>query len=256
MIETKIYKTYKLKEFDIGDKGAFKAVFATMNVIDAHDDLTLPGAFREQEIIIGGWNHASWNTGTESLPVGRGRIFEKGNEAIVEGQFFLSTTAGYETYKTIKEIGKLQEWSYSLPEIEYEYKTMDDRIIRILKKIKVNEVAPVLMGAGKETRTIDIKTNTKEKKGLSFLEHTEKVKNECKELTQRIKKIDDLRKTQNRLFSKKSIDYVKTLKKDFEELLDILTQVEKRSADTLIESKVLYNEMLKFQEIQFNNLME
>jgi hypothetical protein len=140
------------------EQGLFRAVFATLNVVDKDDDLTLPGAFGEQRVPVGAYGHSSWHG---ELPVGKGRIFEEGEEAIVEGRFFLDTDLGKNTYRTIKAMGDLQEWSYALPEIDYEMREENGRRIRVLKKIKVGEVSPVLLGAGENTRTLDIKSGLK-----------------------------------------------------------------------------------------------
>jgi hypothetical protein len=151
-------KSFDLKFTDSKADGSFTAVFSTLNVIDKDGDITLPGALGNQEVIIAGYNHASWGTGTGALPSGKGRIYENGNEGIVEGKFFLDTIAGAETYKTVKAIGSSQEWSYSLPEIDFEFQERDGKRVRLLKRIKVNEVSPVLMGAGNNTRLLDIKS--------------------------------------------------------------------------------------------------
>ena len=154
-MELKKTKKYFFKNAEFDDeKGTLKAVFATMNVIDDDDDFTLPGAFGEQKVIISSYGHGSWR-GT--LPVGKGKIYESGIEAIIEGKFFLDTEGGRETYKTVKNIDELQEWSYALPEIDYEMKEMEGRQIRVLKRIVVPEVSPVLMGSGVNTRLLDIK---------------------------------------------------------------------------------------------------
>jgi len=155
MRDTKVFRTPNLK-FDIdGEEGSFRAIFATLNVVDADGDLTLPGAFGEQQVIISAYGHASWGG---ALPVGKGRIFEQGEDAIVEGRFFLDTQAGKETYTTVKNVNELQEWSYALPEIDYEMREQDGQRIRVLKRIRVNEVSPVLMGVGVNTRLLDIKS--------------------------------------------------------------------------------------------------
>ena len=154
-----ITKQYKFRELKLeGDQGRFEAVFATLNVIDKDGDLTLPGAFGEQQVIVSAYGHGSWGG---ALPVGKGRIFERGEEAIVDGQFFLDTQAGQQTYLTVKNVGDLQEWSYALPEIDYEMRDENGQRIRVLKRIRVNEVSPVLMGAGVATRLLDIKSAMK-----------------------------------------------------------------------------------------------
>ncbi len=150
-------KTVVLKDFSVDDAGAFKALFAPYNVVDKQGDLTMPGAFGSQAVIISGYGHASWREGVDALPVGKGRIFDGDVGGIVEGKFFLDTISGSETYKVVKNLGELQEWSYALPEIESEMQTIDGKPVRILKRITVNEVSPVLMGAGIGTRTLEVK---------------------------------------------------------------------------------------------------
>lgn len=186
-------KTCFLKEMDIKETGAFRAVFSTLNVKDKDGDITLPGAFGEQRVVIGGYNHGSWERGKNALPVGKGRIFEDGNNAIVEAQFFMDMEAGIETYKAVKNVGDLQEWSYSLPQIDFEYRQEDGERTRILKKIRVNEVAPVLMGAGEGTRTLDVKSQS-----IPLVEHMETVQAAVSELVERIKNLGELRAEENR----------------------------------------------------------
>ena len=141
-----------------GQPGEFRAVFATFNVVDHDNDITLPGAFKEgQAVRISSWNH-----GWENLPVGRGEIHSDEHEAWVEGQFFLNTEAGKEHYETIKALDELGEWSYGFRIEKWSYQQEDasggmKMPVRILEKLDVIEVSPVMQGAGIGTRTADIK---------------------------------------------------------------------------------------------------
>jgi len=139
----------------LSDTGEFSALFAPFNKIDLQGDLTLPGAFGTQNVVISGYGHGS-SIGV-ALPVGKGTIHDGETGGIVEGKFFLNTTAGKDTYTIVKELGDLQEWSYSLPEIDYEMRTIDGQSVRVLKKIRVKEVSPVMIGAGIGTTTLSIK---------------------------------------------------------------------------------------------------
>jgi hypothetical protein len=149
------YKLTALKDFRLTEAGAFKALFAPFNVVDKQNDLTLPGAFGQQRVVISAYGHGSWEG---RLPVGKGRIYDGPDGGIVEGQFFLNTSGGKDTYTIVKELGDLQEWSYALPEIDFEMGEHEGKKVRILKRIGVNEVSPVLMGAGNGTRTLEVKT--------------------------------------------------------------------------------------------------
>jgi hypothetical protein len=154
-------------KLDIDGEGTFQAVFATMNVIDKDGDLTEPGAFGTQQVLISQYNHGSWGDGADALPIGVGTIYEKDEEAVVQGEFDMSDEAAVKTYnkiKYLKEKGRTQEWSYALPEVDWETREIDGQRIRVLKKIKVPEVSPVIMGAGENTRLLDIKQKKPELK--------------------------------------------------------------------------------------------
>ena len=120
-----------------------KAVFSWFDVIDKHGDVTLPGAFEEgAKVKIASWGHA-W----ENLPVGRGEVHQDEEKAWVDGKFFLDTEAGLETYKTVKNLGELQEWSYGFETIDSSEDKKDGRTVRVLKKLKTFEVSPVFIGS-------------------------------------------------------------------------------------------------------------
>jgi len=140
-----------------GKEGEFRAVFSTFNVIDLDGDVTLAGAFKDgQKVRISYWGHR-W----EDLPVGVGEIHSDDEKAWVDGRFFLDTHAGLETYKTVKNLGDLQQWSYGFEIIESDEGKFEGQGVRFLKELDVIEVSPVLLGAGIGTFTEMIK-NKKE----------------------------------------------------------------------------------------------
>ena len=100
-------KSLELKITD-ADQGLVEAVFSTFNVIDHDGDVLLEGAFEDgAKVRISAYGHRSW---MGSLPVGRGTIRAEKDRAVLEGQFFLSTEAGKETFEVIKQMDELQEW--------------------------------------------------------------------------------------------------------------------------------------------------
>jgi phage head maturation protease len=138
------------------DQGLVSAVFATLNVVDADGDVTLPGAFEDgAEVRISAFGHASWGG---ALPIGKGRIREQGDEAILDGQIFLGTTHGRDHFETLKEMGSLMEWSYGFDILEAsDGEHTSGEKVRFLRKLKVHEVSPVMLGAGVDTRTLAVK---------------------------------------------------------------------------------------------------
>ncbi|GAA2159353.1 HK97 family phage prohead protease [Glycomyces lechevalierae] len=143
-------------EIKDADKGEVEALFSTYNVIDKDGDVTLPGAFDDgAPAKISAYGHASWSG---VLPVGKGTINDIGTGAVMRGKFFLDTTAGKDTFTTVKELGPLQEWSYGYDVIESEFGEFEGKHVRFLKKLKVHEVSPVLIGAGVGTMTMSAKS--------------------------------------------------------------------------------------------------
>jgi hypothetical protein len=149
------------------DKGTVSAVFSTFDVVDKDGDLTLPGAIKDgMEVVISAYQHQSHYG---ALPVGKGVIRTTKSEAILDGQFFLNTTAGRETFEVVKELGELQEWSYSLHNVTRKSSEIDGQMVSIIEDIGlIKEVSPVLIGAGVQTRTLVAK-------GLKFTEEGDAV---------------------------------------------------------------------------------
>lgn len=150
-----------------GRPGEFKAMFATLNVVDRDFDWIPPGAFIEgQEAILEPWNHG------ETLPAGKGTIHSNQVEAWVEGQFFLDTVAGKENYTTVKNLGRLTQWSFTFnveksgPAIGL---AKQNGSRRMLLKMDTTGISPVTRGAGIDTRTVAIKAKAGDKPKRTWL---------------------------------------------------------------------------------------
>lgn len=145
------------------DQGTVEAVFSRFNVKDLDGDVTLPGAFEDgQEVLISYYNHGSWGC---ALPVGKGVIHADDEKAWLDGQFWLDTPDGAATFKVVKNAGDLQEWSYGYKVLETGEVTDEmyqNGVWRVLKKLTVFEVSPVMMGAGIGTGTMSIKSKKDE----------------------------------------------------------------------------------------------
>lgn len=151
-------KSLELKITD-ADRGLVEAVFSTFNIIDHDGDVLLEGAFEDgAKVRISAYGHRSW---WGELPVGRGTIRAEKDRAVLEGQFFLSTEGGKETFEVIKQMEELQEWSYSLDDVETALVSdLPDDLQganRAISKVAVYEVSPVLAGASIGTETLSVK---------------------------------------------------------------------------------------------------
>lgn len=152
------FKTQLHFEVKDAEKGLVEAVFATFNKKDYDDDFTLPSAFENgAKVAISAYGHRSW---MGLKPVGRGTIRVEKDRAVLEGQFFLDTIEGADTFKVVKNMAELQEWSYGYDVLATGELTEQLRQVgvrRVLEKLKVYEVCPVLVGAGIETETLSVK---------------------------------------------------------------------------------------------------
>lgn len=160
-------KTISGVEVKDAEKGTVSAVFSTFDVVDKDGDLTLPGAIKDgMEVVISAYQHQSHYG---ALPVGKGVIRTTKTEALLDGQFFLDTAHGADTFKTVKNLGPLQEWSYSLHNVTRKSSEIDGQMVSIIEDIGlIKEVSPVLIGAGVQTRTLVAK-------GLKFNEEGDAV---------------------------------------------------------------------------------
>jgi HK97 family phage prohead protease len=151
------FKAIKLQLKEGAPEGSVLAVFSTFNVIDKDGDVTLPGAFEDgAPVRISSWGHKWYE-----LPVGRGAIRVDEGKAMLDGRFFMDTTGGADTYRTVKGLEELQEWSYGYNVLESEDGEFEGQRARILKKLEVTEVSPVMRGAGVDTGTLAIKAQIK-----------------------------------------------------------------------------------------------
>jgi hypothetical protein len=140
------------------DRGQVQAVFSTFNVIDRDGDVTLPGAFEDgAEVVISAYGHKTW---TGAMPVGEGRIRNTKSEAVLDGQFFMDTRDGQETFTVVKRLGVKQQWSYGYDTVAERPGTFDGQRVRFLERLKVHEVSPVFQAAGVNTRTLAVKALT------------------------------------------------------------------------------------------------
>jgi len=150
------YKNITIEVKDLNEKGEGLIKFAQMNVIDSDEDVTLPGAFGSQTAqLVPAHNWAE-------VPIGKAKIKEDGNDALAEIKLNLKTDLGRNWYEAIKfDMENFppskQEYSYGYDVLEESKGEHEGRQVRFLKKLKVHEISPVLLGAGINTMTLALK---------------------------------------------------------------------------------------------------
>lgn len=209
-------KSLSRVEVKDADKGEVTVVFATLDVIDKDGDVTRKGAFADgASVRISAYGHTSWSG---ALPVGKGTIREVGSEAVMEGQFFLDTAAGRDTFTVVKELGSDQEWSYGYDPVKFSFGEHDGKQVRFLEELKVYEVSPVLVGAGVGTRLLTAKS------GLKFVEHTDAVLADVETLVSRAADVVALRNEKGKGLSEVSAESLVRLEQALKQLQGLLTE--------------------------------
>jgi HK97 family phage prohead protease len=142
------------------DKGLVEAVFCRFNVKDYDGDWIVPEAFEDgADVLISAYGHTTWRG---ERPVGRGkiRVDKAQGVAILDGQFWLETEDGRETFMVVKNAAELQEWSFGFDVLSTGVVTEEMRqagVWRVITKVQVYEVSPVMVGAGVDTETLSVK---------------------------------------------------------------------------------------------------
>ncbi|MCH9693835.1 MAG: HK97 family phage prohead protease [Gammaproteobacteria bacterium] len=140
------------------DTGEFEAVIATLNVIDSDGDIIAPGALDGVSAsIVPAHNHSS-------VPLGKARLHDRGSEVIATGILNLDIEPGEQWHTALKfdlaNPPSVQEWSFGYRVLDSEIETRDGEQVRVIKRMDVMEISPVLRGAGVDTRTLAVKHRT------------------------------------------------------------------------------------------------
>lgn len=165
--ETVLLKTFELDEitFKEDDPGYVKAQLATMDTVDRHNDILLPGSAKEQYVTMSSYGHSSWGglfsdeSNPTSWPMGKGKIYEDDSKLFFEGKMFMDMDAPQQLYKLLKNMGRKQQWSFSLENIKADYEERNKQRVRVIKKFDVHEVSPVFKGASIGSKTVAVKSN-------------------------------------------------------------------------------------------------
>lgn len=228
---------------DDDEPGAVAARFAAFNELDKDGDITKPGAFGKQAVLLGAYGHASFGRmGAPMPPIGRGEIAEEKGGAVFKGRFNLDMAAGKETYESVKMSGDLQEWSYGYRVLREATEMVNGEPHRVLEKLAVSEVSPVMVGAGNSTGTLDIKAYT----DLPFTQHTDQAEEVMADYLDRIKALAALRAKEGRVLSGTNRKRLEDLSSRLSELQAEITEL-LASADPPDKSAAqqLYTQYLK-----------
>lgn len=223
-METKSFRGVEVKD---ADKGLVSAVFSTFGVVDLDKDIVEPGAIKDgTPIRVSAYGHASWGGfAAAMLPVGKGTIHTDQKKAWADMEFFMDTAHGKDTFGTIKGMGELQEWSYSLRNITAKEDTVNDEMVRRITSVDVHEVSPVLLGASIGTHTMSVKS------GLKFQEHIDAVLADVVKLNERAQEVVALRAQKGKQIAEVSLDRLDELAAQLKALQELLTEEPEKGLD-------------------------
>lgn len=191
------------------DAGHGLARLATLSAVDHDGDTYAPGAF-------------AWKDGSEqwvpilpahnrgAMPIGKARVYEDGGVAFAELHINLDTAAGKEWQSHLKfDLSKgkpAQEWSYGFGTVEAVHEQRGEDRIRVLKRVDVHEVSPVVRGAGVGTGTLAMKGHG------SFADQIDAAIAELDDIVNRAGDVARLRGAEGRDMSKARLDQLASLK--------------------------------------------
>lgn len=154
---------------DMDEKGKGQALIARLSEIDSDDDTYAAGAFSWKEG-RGQWTQMIPAHDRRAMPFGKSWLYERQDEALADFTLNLDTQPGKEWHAALKfdlATGQpVQEWSYGFDVLDAGHEDRSGKRVRVLKRLDVFEISPVLRGAGVGTGTLGIKSA--ELKGARF----------------------------------------------------------------------------------------
>lgn len=253
----------KIKAFRLGkellkelaETGSGSAVFATLNVKDHDGEVTLPGAFGVQTAFL----VPAHNWHGTLPPFGKGVSREEGGKAIVDFILNPDTQGGKEWRAHLKfdlENGTpKQEWSYGFDVLESEKGEFEGETVDFLKRIGIHEFSPVLLGAGIETSTLEVKDK---KSNLTLTNHFETVGKsliETTELLGRCRSLADRRAKEGRNLSEANRTKLAILLKNLADIEGGLTELLKDTTPQQ-ETSALLLEQFKSTLTRFTTVLQ
>jgi hypothetical protein len=156
------HATKALTEFAIknAELGEVTAVVSTFGVVDRDGDVVLAGAIRDGTVVkLSGYDHDVITKGMP--PAGKGVVRIVGNQAVLEGKYFMDTQRGREAFAVVRELGMDSEWSIGyLKNVKTAPMTKAwaaQGAQRLIAGLELLESSPVFVGANGLTGTVRTK---------------------------------------------------------------------------------------------------
>jgi len=227
----------------ISEAGEGLAIISTFNVIDSDEDVVLPGAFGEQTVQV-----IPAHDWTES-PIGKANIRESGDTAIAEFKLNLQNSIAKDWYASLKfdfdNPPVKQEYSYGFSILEESRGEFEGRNVRFLKRLKVHEISPVLVGAGIGTTTLALK---EDKKPTKLEDDIALVRENIEKLITRVREIKELREKDGRSISKERIKELLDIESLLMEMGELLQPPNNEQSKVIFEFHEIQRKMVDFRK--------
>lgn len=143
------------------ETGTGLARIAQLSAVDSDGDTYVPGAFAWTE------KGEQWCSilpahDRKATPLGKARVYEDGDWAMAELKFNLDVPEAKAWHSALvfdlANGPSVQEYSYGFAVLDSADNQIGGERVRVLKRLRVDEVSPVLKGAGVGTGTVSIKS--------------------------------------------------------------------------------------------------
>jgi hypothetical protein len=141
-------------------EGKVVALVAKFDEVDYDYDIIAPGAVVSgTPVVLSSYGHDVMRDQAR-LPVGKGQLVVEGSHLVFKGSYFLQIGRARDAFETLKSLAELAQWSWGFLITQQRAPTPAEAkrgARRVLTKVRPIEVSPVLLGAGRGTRTLDVK---------------------------------------------------------------------------------------------------
>lgn len=145
-------------------EGQFTAIVSVFNTVDSVGDVVMPGAFKADLEAWGSkgtplpvvWSH-DWSDPFSHI----GHVLEAKETDTglqVKGQLDLDNPKAKQVYNLLKG-GRVRNWSFAYDIHDAQQAQRDGKSVQELHRLSVHEVGPTLVGAHKDTDTVEVKAH-------------------------------------------------------------------------------------------------
>jgi hypothetical protein len=151
---------------DIATEGRVAAIVGTLGDVDHDGDIIEAGSVVDgAPVVLSAYAHDT--VLARRLPVGKGALFIEGANLVFRGGYFLQVERARDAFETLKALGGQVQWSWAFNILRKRDPTPTEKgrgAVRVLTGLAPFEASPVLIGAGRHTRTLHAKSEAEQRR--------------------------------------------------------------------------------------------